>query len=90
MAYIDRTDLAQDAQFVARVQHAMMVAAWAVLNQASPPAERLALARVIVTEPERRARIFAFGVVSNSDITAASTDAELQTAVNATLIAYAK
>jgi len=90
MAYIDRTRLARDREFVDRIQHAMLVAAVGVLNQATPPAERLALAKKIVVEPERYAQTFAFGVVANSTVEATATDADLQTAVNATLIAWAK
>ena len=43
-----------------------------------------------LAEPERNAQTFAFGVVTVETITIESSDADLQTAVNATLIAYAK
>ena len=90
MAYVDRTTLARSAQFVARVQHAMMKSAVLVLGQATPDAKQLALAKIIIAEPERNAQTFAFGVVTVETITAESSDADLQAAVNEVLTKYAK
>ena len=90
MAYQDRTVLARQRTFVDRVQHAMMKAAVLVLGQASPDAGQLALAKKIIAEPERNAQTFSFGVVTDETIVTDSTDAALQTSVNALLAKYAK
>jgi hypothetical protein len=90
MAYQDRTALARQRAFVDKVQLAMMKAAITVLGQTTPDAKQLALAQLIIKEPERNAQTFSFGVVTDDAIAADSTDAALQTSVNALLAKYAK
>lgn len=90
MAFTDtfagRQELARDAVFVARVQHAMLKAAIAVQAEATNTTNhinRSAYARSVLNDPNRYGAFFAQGVVTNGAITDASSDSDIEFTVNA-------
>ena len=91
MSFRDQLGIAQDGDFIRRVQMAIITAAIEI--QAEDPAtvnhvQRSALAHQVLHSPEAFASKFAMGVATGF-ITAASVDADIQYTVNSVWNAYA-
>jgi hypothetical protein len=96
MAFTDtfagRQELARDATFVSRAQHAMVKAAIAVQAEATNTTNhvnRAAYARSVLNDPNRYGPMFAQGVVTNASITDQSSDNDIEFTVNSIWDAYA-
>ena len=92
MSFKDQLGVAQNGDFIRRVQMAIIKSALAI--QAEDPAtanhaQRSALAYKVLHEPEAYAPKFAMGVATNPVITAASEDADIEFTVNSMWDAYA-
>ena len=87
MAYTDQYNLSQDTIFRGRVLIAMQTAALQILGEDpgtnhAKTHRRSALATEVLGDPNQHLDAFAFSVVSNAAITAASTDNDIQFQVN--------
>jgi len=92
MGFLDQQQLARNANFRLRVQHAMVKASIAVMAEdpATPNhAARAAFAQTALGEPERTSARMAMGVVTNPVISADSSDSDIEFTVNSMWNAYA-
>lgn len=84
--YTSQAALANDTTFQARVKIAAFSAAIAISNEATTVpnhAKRIAFAQVFTTASDSYIPKLAFGVAADATITAGSSDAALQTRLNA-------
>ncbi len=94
--YADQYTLSADAGFLHRVEQAAIVAALAVIAQTDPNSGQLALAQRVMADPAGIATVLAKAVVTDPTVAATApagtslTDAQLQTAVNATLLKFVR
>jgi hypothetical protein len=89
MAYVDQANLAQDPLFLSRIKIAISTLAQNVAGEAKPAGisdqahgKRQAWAYEAIRQLDRWVEVIAWMVVANPAITTASTDAQLQSAVN--------
>ncbi|NBD36738.1 MAG: hypothetical protein GVY30_12180 [Chloroflexi bacterium] len=92
MSFLDQVALAENQEFVRRVQMAMVKSAVAVVAEdpaTAHHATRAQWATQVLRDPEHYADRVAFGVVTNASITAESTDNDIEFTVNSQWNAYA-
>lgn len=92
MAILDSITLAADDVFQKKITHLVVKAAHAIMNEDSGTANhaaRVTLAKQALAAPEVLGKRFAYGVVTNGAITAASTDSDLEFTVNSLWNSYA-
>ena len=98
MAFTDQAALARSDEFVYRIRVALCKACIAVISESyggsgQPSAAqhnlRAAWATQVLRDPEQPAIRYAWGVVANAAITAASSDSDIEFTVNSIFDAYA-
>jgi len=90
MALTDQYALATDEAFAQRITLCAVKAALDVMAEAAPSPERRAFAGVILRNPHGTAQNVALAVATNTAVTAASTDSDLQWTVNSAFDAFAQ
>ena len=94
MNYISQAKLATDSAFIQRVRQAAIAAAVAVSNE-TPSGKsalddaRLGFATRLLRDPNRYARILAYGVVTYASVSATCSDVVLNNAIATLWNAYA-
>lgn len=94
MAYVDQYDFATTGDFLKRVQVAMAVSSRSVFTGPKDPSDnvygkRTALALRILHTPNVELDAFRWALAADATVTAATTDAQLQTKVDAIFSAIA-
>jgi hypothetical protein len=87
--FLGQVALAQDGEFMARVQQAAVAAAIALLNDPATDVRLANYCAALLNQPQQFARNLAFGVASNQAVTKGSGDSDLQWTVNSLMGAYA-
>jgi len=91
--YLDRANLARDADFRKRIEVAFVKVCLAALEEDPSAAnhdQKVLLARRLLVDPEASSVRIAALVVNHASVTSATlTDGDLQTAVNQTLLSLA-
>lgn len=92
VTYLDRVTLSRDNDFRARVEYAAISTALGIVNEPGDTAnhaQRMVMAKRLLGDPTAWATRIALAVVYHLT-TATPTDADIQTATNSALVAFAK